>query len=243
MIRQLIELLEKSESTVFFGGAGVSTESGIPDFRGADGLYTAENDSEIAPEEILHHRFFAKNPHLFYEYYRSNMIYPYAEPNCAHIALAKLESAGKLSAIITQNIDGLHQKAGAQNVIELHGSARENYCVRCGKRYGLEHIVNAPDVPTCSACGGLVRPDIVLYGEGLHTDSWTRAEEAIADADLLIVGGTSLTVQPAASLVADFYGEHLVIINQAPTPYDEYAELIIREPIGETFGCILDEML
>ncbi len=242
MLKEFVELIKQSENIVFFGGAGVSTESGIPDFRGSDGLYTSENDEGYSPEEILHHNFFMHRPQQFYEYYRSNMIYPYAEPNCAHIALAKLEDMGKLSAVITQNIDGLHQRAGSKNVIELHGSTLKNYCMRCGKKYDLEHIINATDVPTCSACGGLVRPDVVLYGEGLPSDGWAQAEDAISEADMLIVGGTSLTVQPAASLVSDFYGENLIIINRTPTPYDGYAKLIIREPIGEVFEKIADEL-
>ncbi len=239
MLKQLTKLIEKSKNIVFFGGAGVSTESGIPDFRGNDGLYTAESDFGYSPEEILHRNFFASKPGRFYEYYRANMLYPEAAPNAAHKALAHLEREGKLSAVITQNIDGLHQRAGSQNVIELHGSVLRNYCTRCGAQYGVEHVLRGAEVPVCTACGGIVRPDVVLYGEMLPEASWHAAEMAMAKADMLIVGGTSLTVQPAASLVFRYRGENLVIINRDPTPYDEYAKLVIREPIGEIFGRIM----
>ncbi len=233
--RELESLIEQAENIVFFGGAGVSTESGIPDFRGSGGLYTYESDAGYTPEEILHRDFFLHHPRIFYDYYRTHMLYPDAEPNSAHWALARLEAAGKLSAVITQNIDGLHQRAGSKNVIELHGSTLKNYCMRCGKPYGMERILQSPDLPTCPACGGLVRPDVVLYGEGLPSDSWSRAEEAIYNADLLIVGGTSLTVHPAAGLIGNFVGGHLVIINRTPTPYDGYAELLLDDLIGEVF--------
>ncbi len=236
MIKQLTKLIKQSKNIVFFGGAGVSAESGIPTFRGNDGLYTSEQKGEYSPEEMLHRNFFVRHPELFYDYYKTNMIYPQAAPNAAHKALAALEHAGKLSAVITQNIDGLHQKAGSQNVIELHGSTLTNYCTRCGKKYDIDYILNTAGVPICPECGGIIRPDVVLYGENLPASSWARAEEAISAADMLIVGGTSLTVQPAASLIFCYRGANLVIINRDPTPYDEYAKLIIREPIGEVFA-------
>ncbi len=239
MLNQLTKLIEKSKNIVFFGGAGVSAESGIPTFRGNNGLYTAEQKTEYSPEEILHIGFFASKPARFYEYYRANMIYPEAAPNAAHKALAHLEREGKLAAVITQNIDGLHQRAGSQNVIELHGSTLRNYCTRCGAQYDVEHILGGAGVPVCASCGGIVRPDVVLYGEMLPEASWRAAEMAIARADMLIVGGTSLTVQPAASLIFRYRGENLVIINRDPTPYDELAKLVIREPIGEVFGKIM----
>ncbi len=239
MLKEFEKLIEQSKNIVFFGGAGVSTESGIPDFRGNNGLYTAKNGFEYTPEEMLHHDFFIRHTKMFYEYYKANMIYPEAAPNAAHRALAHLERERKLAAVITQNIDGLHQRAGSQNIIELHGSTLRNYCTRCGKPYGLEHVVNSEEVPVCASCGGIVRPDVVLYGEMLPEASWRAAEMAIAKADTLIVGGTSLTVQPAASLVFRYRGENLVIINRDPTPYDEYAKLVLREPIGEVFGKIM----
>ena len=229
---ELKKIIDGASDIVFFGGAGVSTESGIPDFRGAGGLYLGEEDDGVPPEEKLHIRYFLRNPEGFYRYYRRHMLYPEAQPNAAHLALAALERAGKLSTVITQNIDGLHQRAGSSNVIELHGSTLRNYCVRCGKKYGVDYILESTGVPKCSECGGIVRPDVVLYGEGLDGSVFADAEEAIANADVLIVGGTSLTVNPAASLVDYYCGEHLIIINQTPTPYDCFAEMIIRDPIG-----------
>ena len=239
---QFEDLIEQSKNIVFFGGAGVSTESGIPDFRGNNGLYTFGSDMGFSPEEILHHNFFVRHTGQFYEYYRSKMLYPDAVPNYAHTVLAKMERAKKLSAVVTQNIDGLHQKAGSQNVIELHGSTLRNYCMKCGRKYGIEHIMTE-DVPVCPVCGGIIRPDVVLYGEGLPTDGWARAEEAISSADMLIVGGTSLTVQPAASLISYFNNDNLVIINKTPTPYDGYAKTVIRDPIAEVFKKIDDKGL
>lgn len=233
----LQELLETAENVVFFGGAGVSTESGIPDFRGSQGLYRV-GAASYAPEEILHHRFFLRHPDLFYQYYFENMVHPHARPNAAHYALARLEEQGKLRAVITQNIDGLHQKAGSQNVIELHGSVWHYTCMGCGKRYPLESVLaqeDCPVCPVCPACGGLLRPDVVLYGESLDSAALEAAEEAIGNADVLLVGGTSLVVQPAAGLVAGYAGDHLVLINKTPTPFDGMAELILRDPIGEVF--------
>ena len=237
---ELNELLRRAQNIVFFGGAGVSTESGFPDFRGSQGLYRQDEPEEEAPETILSIGFFIRHPQAFYRYYRSHMLYPDAQPNGAHRALARLEQEGKLRAVITQNIDGLHQAAGSRRVIELHGCARRNFCIRCGRSFGVKRLLEQKDVPHCP-CGGLVRPDIVLYGEGLSAKALDDAEEAIVHADLLIVGGTSLTVQPAASLVDCFEGEHLVIINRAPTPYDGLAELIIRDPIGEVLEGAQDD--
>ncbi len=236
---RLLELINEAENIVFFGGAGVSTESGIPDFRGGNGLYDKASDREIPPEEILHRRYFEAHPDKFYEYYRENLIYPDAEPNPAHYALAELEKMGKLSAVITQNIDGLHQRAGSKNVFEIHGTTYKNYCTECGKKYGIDRIISSSSVPTCE-CGGIIRPDVTLYGEAPDRGTWDAAEEAVANADLLIVGGTSLTVYPAASLVAGYYGEHLVVINKSASRYDGLAELVIREPIGEVFEEILE---
>ena len=235
-IEKLEKIISESENIVFFGGAGVSCASGIPDFRGNNGLYNGKNDCGATPEEILHISYMQKNPKAFYEYYKSNMIYPNAKPNAAHTALAKLEKAGKLRAVVTQNIDGLHQRAGSHNVFELHGTVEHNYCIRCGYEYLLDHIINAPLVPKCSYCGGMVRPDVVLYGEGLDGYVFKGAARAISEADVLIVGGTSLTVNPAASLVNYYGGEHLIIINNTPTPYDIYAEIVIGEPIEKVLS-------
>lgn len=234
-IEYLKEIIENSENIVFFGGAGVSTESGIPDFRGNYGLYNDESEEKYgeAPETILSAGYFRTNPKGFYDYYKSNMIYTYAEPNDAHYALTELEKQGKLKAIITQNIDGLHQMAGSENVIELHGSTLRNYCIGCGKEHSLSYVMESECVPLCQKCGKIVRPDVVLYGEGLPTSAFSMAEELIYEADVLIVGGTSLTVHPAASLIEAYQGEHLIIINRTPTAYDGYAEMIIREPIGK----------
>ena len=226
------KIIQNANSVVFFGGAGVSTESGIPDFRGTGGLYTEENDTD--PQEILTPEYMLHNPEGFYSYYKSSMLYPYAEPNDAHKILAKMEMDGKLTSVITQNIDGLHQRAGSKNVIELHGTSLKNYCVKCGKSYDLDYILECDGVPYCKDCGGFVRPDVVMYHEGLNTRKFYDAEEAIYYADVLIVGGTSLTVQPAASLIDSYQGEHLIIINKSPTPYDGIAEFVIRDSISET---------
>lgn len=236
MLHQFKEIVENAENIVFFGGAGVSCGSGIPDFRGSQGLYSVYRETE-SPESILSGWYLHRYPEKFFSYYRTHMIYPDAQPNVAHHALAELERQGKLSAVITQNIDGLHQMAGSKNVIELHGSVLRNYCTYCGKKYPLSHILTGAAVPHCS-CGGIIRPDVVLYGESLDGMALTKAEETICNADVLIVGGTSLTVQPAASLVRLFRGEHLLIINKTPTPYDRYADLLIREPIEKVFKLI-----
>lgn len=239
---RLKDILLNAENVVFFGGAGVSTGSGIPDFRSASGLYNSDEDYGESPENILHVSYMNVNPQGFYEYYKRNMVYPYAEPNDAHYALAELEKLGKLKAVITQNIDGLHQKAGSKKVYELHGSVGRNYCVRCGKEHTLDYVLESDGVPRCCKCGGMVRPDVVMYGEALPWDVWTDAEEAISGCDVLIVGGTSLTVNPAASLVSAYEGEHLVIINLSPTSYDGLAELIIREPVEEVLGAVIGDI-
>lgn len=233
--------IEASDNIVFFGGAGVSTESGIPDFRSTDGLY--HQKFEYPPETILSHTFFYQHTEYFYRFYREKMLPLEAEPNAAHRALAALERAGKLRAIVTQNIDGLHQKAGSKNVYELHGSIWRNYCTKCGKSYSAEFIRDSGGVPHC-ACGGLIKPDVVLYEEGLDEKTIKGAVRAIAEADVLIVGGTSLTVYPAAGLIRYYGGNRLVLINRDETPYDGYANLIFREPIGQVLGqCVNGESL
>ena len=234
--KNLQEIIKKAKRIVFFGGAGVSTGSGIPDFRGSGGLYTETNETEESPEEMLSGDYLQRYPEKFYRYYKKNMLYPNAKPNGAHKALAKLEQMGKLSAVITQNIDGLHQAAGSRNVIEVHGSILHNYCISCFKEYSLSYIMQAKDIPVCEHCGNTVRPDVVLYGEGLDGFSFARAQREIEQADLLIVGGTSLTVYPAAGLIHHFTGKNFVIINRSPTPYDPYATLIIREPIEDVLA-------
>ncbi|MCR4772657.1 MAG: NAD-dependent protein deacylase [Oscillospiraceae bacterium] len=225
--------IDESSNIVFFGGAGVSTESGIPDFRSVDGLYNLKYDEP--PETIISHSYFLHNTEKFYKFYRDKMIYPDARPNRCHTALAELEKRGKLSAVITQNIDGLHQLAGSRSVIELHGSTLRNYCMKCGKKYGVDHIMASDGVPRCS-CGGVIRPDVVLYEEGLDDADIDKAIRYIRRADMLIVGGTSLTVYPAAGLI-DYYGGHrLVLINKSETPYDSYADLVIADSIGTVMG-------
>ena len=238
-IETLKTWIEASDNIVFFGGAGVSTESGIPDFRSTDGLY--HQKFEYPPETILSHTFFYQHTEYFYRFYREKMLPLEAEPNAAHRALAALERAGKLRAIVTQNIDGLHQKAGSKNVYELHGSIWRNYCTKCGKSYSAEFIRDSDGVPHC-ACGGLIKPDVVLYEEGLDEKTIRGAVRAIAEANVLIVGGTSLTVYPAAGLIRYYGGNRLVLINRDETPYDGYANLIFREPIGQVLGqCVNGE--
>ncbi|HJC47935.1 MAG TPA: NAD-dependent protein deacylase [Candidatus Lachnoclostridium pullistercoris] len=231
--KQLKQWIEESSNIVFFGGAGVSTESGIPDFRSQDGLYHQQYD--YPPEQILSHTFYMKNPEEFYRFYRNKMLAPGAKPNKAHLALAKLEREGRLKAVITQNIDGLHQAAGSREVLELHGSVHRNHCLRCGKFYGLEAIENSSGIPRCS-CGGMIKPDVVLYEEGLDMDVLNRAVGYISRADLLIVGGTSLTVYPAAGLIDYYRGHKLVLINRDATALDSRADLVISGKIGEVLG-------
>lgn len=233
---RLRRLVDASEAIVFFGGAGVSCESGIPDFRSTDGLYHQEY--RWPPEEILSHDFFERRPEEFFRFYRDKMLYPQAEPNAAHLALARLEQAGKLKAVVTQNIDGLHQAAGSKVVYELHGSTLRNYCTRCGKFFPVSFIEDAAGVgdgvPRCDECGGIVKPDVVLYEEGLDEQTMENAVNAIRKADTLIVGGTSLAVYPAAGLLRYFRGDNLVVINKQPTSADAMANLLIHEPIGRT---------
>jgi len=234
----LASIIQNSKNTVFFGGAGVSTESDIPDFRSEKGLYTAKKVYGYQPEELLSRTFFEHNPELFFRYYKENLIYKDAKPNAAHLALAKLEQNNLLSTIITQNIDGLHQVAGSKNVLELHGSNHRQYCIQCDKKYCLDYIINAKNcepevIPKCSECGGLVRPEVVLYEEQLNKKVMDLAIEAIAAADCLIVGGTSLMVYPAAGLLRYFGGSNLVLINKTETPYDNRANLVIHESIGK----------
>ena len=233
---QLKQWVEESNSIVFFGGAGVSTESGIPDFRSVDGLYNQQY--KFPPETILSHTFFMRNTEEFYRFYRNKMLFPDARPNAAHLALARLEEQGKLKAVVTQNIDGLHQAAGSKEVWELHGSVHRNYCMRCGKFYSLDDILHSEGVPKCS-CGGTIKPDVVLYEEGLDDDTINHAVRRIREADMLITGGTSLTVYPAAGLVHYYRGNKLVLINKSATGLDEDANLVIKEPIGEVLSCFL----
>lgn len=231
----LQSVIDEGKRIVFFGGAGVSTESGIPDFRSADGLYSQKY--KFPPERIISHSFFMSQPEEFYRFYRDRMIFPEAKPNAAHLKLAELERAGKLSAVITQNIDGLHTAAGSKNVIELHGSVHRNHCMKCGKSYGLDFIINSEGIPRCE-CGGIVKPDVVLYEEGLDENDINRAINAIAEADVLIIGGTSLVVQPAAGLIRFFDGRRLVVINKTPTSADNEADIVIKGSIGETLSQI-----
>ena len=228
-INKLKRILHESDSIVFFGGAGVSTESGIPDFRSADGLYSEKYP--YPPEEILSYSFFMENTEEFYRFYREKMLYPDAKPNDAHKALAELEKRGKLKAVITQNVDGLHTEAGNKNVLELHGSALRNLCMLCKECYPLEKIIESEGIPLCF-CGGVIKPDVVLYEEGLNAIVMSKATKAIHDADVLIVGGTSLNVYPAAGMINYYRGTKLILINQSETSFDKYADLIIREKIG-----------
>ena len=232
-IETLREWIEKSNNIVFFGGAGVSTESGIPDFRSVDGLYRQK--FEYPPETIISHSFYERNPEYFFRFYREKMLPLGYDPNITHKKLAQLERDGKLRAVITQNIDGLHQKAGSKRVFELHGSVLRNYCVRCKKTYPAEFIKNAPGIPRCD-WGGIVRPDVVLYEEGLDEDCMNNALQAISEADILIVGGTSLTVYPAAGLIRYYRGNKLVLINRDETPYDQYTDLVLHESLGDVFS-------
>ena len=229
----LKQWLSESENIVFFGGAGVSTESKIPDFRSTDGLYNQQY--AYPPETILSHTFYMRRPEEFYRFYRNKMLFPDAEPNRAHKALAKLEQEGRLRAVITQNIDGLHQKAGSREVLELHGSVLRNYCTKCGKFYGLEAVLESEGVPRCT-CGGVIKPDVVLYEEGLDKHTLQKAVYYISNADVLIIGGTSLTVYPAAGLIDYYGGKKLVLINKSVTPMDSRADLVISGPIGEILG-------
>lgn len=231
-IRILNQWVKESDNIVFFGGAGVSTESGIPDFRSVDGLYNQKYD--YPPETILSHSFYRQKPKEFYDFYRDKMLCLNARPNKAHLKLAELEKAGKLKAVITQNIDGLHQEAGSRTVYELHGSVLRNYCTKCGQFYEVQEILDSKEVPLCS-CGGVIKPDVVLYEEGLDNETIQNAVQAIAKADILIIGGTSLAVYPAASLIDYYTGNKLVLINKTVTPKDSAADLVIHDSIGKVF--------
>ena len=233
----LKELIDTYQNIVFFGGAGVSTESGIPDFRSVDGLYNEIYD--YPPETIISHSFFVKNPKEFFRFYKNKMIYPDAAPNVTHKALAYLEQQGKVKAVVTQNIDGLHQMAGSKCVYELHGSVHRNYCMNCGKFFGLDAVLEADGVPKCS-CGGTIKPDVVLYEEGLDGQTVSGAIAAIQNADLLVVGGTSLTVYPAAGMIDYFRGDKLILINKTVTPFDSRADIVINESLGSVFKEILE---
>lgn len=232
-LQQLKEWIAESDRAVFFGGAGVSTESGIPDFRSADGLYSQTFD--YPPETIISHSFFRRNPSYFFRFYREKMLPIGFEPNVTHRILARLEQEGHLAAVVTQNIDGLHQKAGSKTVYELHGSVLRNYCEKCRKFYPADVVKNARDIPLCD-CGGIIKPDVVLYEEALNDRTVALAVRAIARADLLIVGGTSLTVYPAAGLLQYYRGNRLVLINRDETPYDSSADLVFHQPLGEIFS-------
>ena len=237
-IQRLRELIKNSNNIVFFGGAGVSTESGIPDFRSKDGLYSLKY--KYLPEEILSHNFFFEQPDDFYEFYRDKLNSLSIQPNITHYTLAKLEQLGKLKCVITQNIDGLHQKAGSKNVVELHGSILRNYCTKCRKFFGAERIFDTKEIPTCE-CGGVIKPDVVLYSEPLNLASINQALDAIEQCDLLIVGGTSLTVYPAANYIMNFRGNNLVIINKDATEYDYRASLVINQGLGEVFAEVMKD--
>lgn len=243
-ILKLKKMIEESDNIVFFGGAGVSTESGIPDFRSENGIYNTVHQYGVSPETILSHTFFMRKPEVFYDFYKSTIAVDGAQPNAAHKALAKLEEVGKLKAVVTQNIDGLHQKAGSKTVYELHGTIAKNNCMKCGKFYDLAYVVKGIEenkVPRCEKCGGIVKPEVVLYEEGL--DEWTiqKSVEAIRKADVLIIGGTSLNVYPAAGFINYYHGNKLVLINKSSTPYDSHADLLIHDSIGKVLSaCVAD---
>lgn len=235
-IKRLNNGIAECNSIVFFGGAGVSTESGIPDFRSVDGLYNQKY--KYPPETIISHSFYLRNPEEFYRFYKDKMLYQDAKPNAAHFKLAELEQKGKLKAVVTQNIDGLHQMAGSKEVLELHGSVHRNYCTHCRKFFDLDYIVQSDGVPTCDACGAIVKPDVVLYEEGLDQSILSRTVAHISRADMLIIGGTSLAVYPAAGLIDYFNGKYLVVVNMAPTPRDQHADILVHGKIGEVFSKI-----
>lgn len=232
----LTQILKDSNNIVFFGGAGVSTESNIPDFRSSNGLFNKKLNITFAPEQLVSHSFYIKYPEEFFKFYKSKLIYPEAKPNGAHFALAKLEEMGKLKAVVTQNIDGLHQMAGSKNVFELHGSVHRNYCTKCHAFYDADFILQSKDVPICTKCGGAVKPDVVLYEEGLDSNIIKGAVDAISKADTLIIGGTSLVVYPAAGLINYFSGKNLVLINKSSTSADSKADLVINDSIGKVLS-------
>lgn len=245
MIEKLKQMIQESNNIVFFGGAGVSTESGVPDFRSENGLYQAQRQYGRSPETMLSHSFYMSETETFYDYYKNNLVYRDVKPNRAHEALAKLEELSKLKAVITQNIDGLHQLAGSKNVYELHGSVRKNRCRKCHQFYDLDYIMDVAHckglIPICETCGGIIKPEVVLYEEPLDDVTIEGAVRAIAEADMLIVGGTSLVVYPAAGLLQYFNGDKLVLINKSSTQYDSRADLVIHQAIGDVLGaCVLD---
>lgn len=235
-IDELTQILKDSNNIVFFGGAGVSTASGIPDFRSANGLWNEKLGITLTPEQLVSHTYFMRYPEEFFNFYKAKLVYPEAKPNACHIALAKLEEMGKLKAVVTQNIDGLHQAAGSKVVYELHGSVLRNYCMKCGAFYDEKFVLNSVGIPTCSKCGGRVKPDVVLYEEGLDDDIIRGAVSAISKADTLIIGGTSLVVYPAAGLIRYFRGKNLVLINKSSTSADREANLVINDDIAKVLG-------
>lgn len=239
-IQELKKIIEESNNIVFFGGAGVSTESGIPDFRSANGIYNQDLGREVSPEEMISHTFYVRHPEDFFEFYKDKLVYPDAEPNDCHKALAELERQGKVKAVVTQNIDGLHQKAGSKVVYELHGSTLRNYCENCHEFYDEKFVLAADGVPSCAKCGGRVKPDVVLYEEGLDEAVIQGAVDAISKADTLIIGGTTLIVYPAAGLIHYFHGKHLVLINKSSTSADSLADLVINDNIGEVFRQVME---
>ena len=236
-VEQFLKMVEKSDNIVFFGGAGVSTESGIPDFRSVDGLYNQQYD--YPPETILSHTFYLRNTEEFYRFYRNKMLCLTAQPNMAHKKLAELEAVGKVRAVVTQNIDGLHQLAGSKKVLELHGSVHRNYCERCHELYDAEYMLHSTGIPKCEKCGGGIKPDVVLYEEGLDNQTMQEAVYYISNADMLIIGGTSLAVYPAAGLIDYYQGNKLVLVNKTATPRDGIANLVLQESIGELFAKII----
>ncbi|HHD2754155.1 TPA: NAD-dependent protein deacylase [Clostridium perfringens] len=239
-IEQLAEILRNSNNIVFFGGAGVSTESGIPDFRSSNGLFNEKLNVTFTPEQLVSHSFFERYPEEFFNFYKAKLIYPDAKPNGAHIALANLEKMGKLKAVVTQNIDGLHQMAGSKNVFELHGSVLRNYCMNCHAFYDEKFILDSKGIPTCTKCGGIVKPDVVLYEESLDDNVIRGAIDAISKADTLIIGGTSLVVYPAAGLINYFKGKNLILINKSSTSADSKASLVINDSIGKVLEKVID---
>ena len=238
-IEELTQIIKESNNIVFFGGAGVSTESNIPDFRSATGLFNEKLNMTFTPEQLVSHSFYVRYPEEFFNFYKAKLIYPEAKPNLGHIALAKLEKMGKLKAVVTQNIDGLHQAAGSKNVFELHGSVHRNYCTKCGQFYDADFVLKSKEAPICTNCGGQVKPDVVLYEEGLDNAVINGAVRAISQADTLIIGGTSLVVYPAAGLIDYFRGKNLVLINKSKTSADSKADLVINDSIGK----VLDEAI
>lgn len=240
---QLTDILDQSDNIVFFGGAGCSCESGIPDFRSSNGLYSRKLGQNFTPEQLVSHTFFMRYPDEFFSFYKKNLIYPDAKPNGCHIALAQLEKLGKLKAIATQNIDGLHQAAGSKTVYELHGSVLRNYCMDCHAYYDEKFVLASKDIPVCPVCGGRVKPDVVLYEESLDEQTIENTIQAISHADTLIIGGTSLVVYPAAGLIDYFHGKYLVLINKSTTSADSKADLVIHDSIGEVMQTAVDELL